>query len=260
MLAAVKRWLRGPAAALADVTGLSPARGRASGRAIVAMYHRVLPRDDADFRAAHPGMVVSLEAFRMHLDEYRAHYDVVTFGELVRRAAAGPLTGRPLLALTFDDGWIDTYALAAPDIAARGLTATVFVAKCFVESAARGEAFAGVAQLRELQAAGWEIGSHTWSHRELQGVAGAELEQEVVGSKGWIEDALGTPVASFAYPRGKYDATSSALVRRTYDAAVTVESGYFVPECDRALVPRIGIHDAMTSTRARLRWRLAGLP
>lgn len=250
--------LRGIAAGAADASGALRLAPAARAHRIV-MYHRVLPLTAPEFAASHPGMVVGLDAFRMHLDEYRAHFRVVTM-EAFLDGLTRPEPGPPLLAITFDDGWKDTVDLAVPELARRGLTATIYAAVKFVEASALGEPFASPRALADVAAAGFEIGGHTWSHRELPDVPGAELEHEVADSRRWLEDTLGCAVTAFAYPRGKFDDRSVALARQHYRSAVTVARGTCSSASDSALLPRIGIHHDAAPTRPRLRWRLANLP
>ena len=252
--------LRGLLATALDASGLLGGLAARHSRATIAMYHRILPRSAVEFSAADPGMVVSLEAFRMHVREYASRFEVVPLRDLPERLAGALAPEKPLLVITFDDGWLDTYELAAPELHALGLPATIFATVKYVQAGAAGEPFATSGQLGELARNGFEIGSHTWSHRELIGVEGRDLEREVSDSRTWLEDALGGPIVSFAYPRGKYDATVANAVRQAYRSAVTVNPGYCRPGVDLALLPRIGIHDDMTNSLPRLRWRLAGMP
>ncbi len=221
------------------------------------MYHRVLRRSDSAYVASHPGMVVGLDSFRMHVQEYAERYRVVPLGQLVTNA---PSAGKPLLSITFDDGWRDTLELAIPALDEAGLTASIFAAVRFVEAGERGDPYITRSELRELAARGFDIGGHTWSHRELPDVPDAELHHELVDSRAWLEDAVGGPIVHFAYPRGKFDTRSVDLARANYAAAVTVQPGFCTPSADRALLPRLGVHDDVSRTLARLRWRLAGLP
>ncbi|WP_030953740.1 polysaccharide deacetylase family protein, partial [Streptomyces sp. NRRL S-481] len=57
-------------------------------------------------------------------------------------------------------------------------------------------------QVRELAAAGVEIGGHSHSHPQLDQVSGATLRFELIHCKEIISDQLGSVPASFAYPYG----------------------------------------------------------
>lgn len=60
-------------------------------------------------------------------------------------------------------------------------------------------------QLKALVQQGFEIGGHTANHRSLDYVDEAVLQNEIIDSNRVIENVLGVPVLSFAYPYGHYE-------------------------------------------------------
>lgn len=66
-------------------------------------------------------------------------------------------------------------------------------------------------ELRRLQAAGWEIGSHTRTHPDLPTLDDATARDELRGSKEECEEHLGRPCNSLAYPFSSYDPRIKAL-------------------------------------------------
>jgi peptidoglycan/xylan/chitin deacetylase (PgdA/CDA1 family) len=75
-------------------------------------------------------------------------------------------------------------------------------------------------QLRALYAAGWEIGSHSLSHRDLTSHPSRQMD-EIVESRRRLETLLGIPILSFAYPFGAYDSDSLHYVHQAgYIAAM----------------------------------------
>ncbi len=68
-------------------------------------------------------------------------------------------------------------------------------------------------EMRRL-AAGFELGGHTISHVPLNGLPLARAWSEIADGKAWLEDAIGKPVASFCYPRGKHTSRIAELVRK----------------------------------------------
>jgi peptidoglycan/xylan/chitin deacetylase (PgdA/CDA1 family) len=90
----------------------------------------------------------------------------------------------------------------------------------------RDNAFLNWNQVRDMHASGIEFGSHARSHRLLPSLSPSEIVGEVRESKGQIEDMLGGPVTSFAYPNGNYDATViEALKTSGYRLAATTRKG-----------------------------------
>lgn len=73
-------------------------------------------------------------------------------------------------------------------------------------------------QVRELDAAGVEIGAHTITHPALSRVGAGRLRHEIAGSKERIEQELGHAISSFCYPNGTVD-DLSPLVKAEVQAA-----------------------------------------
>jgi peptidoglycan/xylan/chitin deacetylase (PgdA/CDA1 family) len=61
------------------------------------------------------------------LDWVGRHFRFVTLDELAQALDMGTAAGRPLAALTFDDGYLDVYEHARPLLARKGIPAAVFV-------------------------------------------------------------------------------------------------------------------------------------
>lgn len=102
----------------------------------------------------------------------------------------------PVAAITFDDGPTPEYTpriLDALDQA--GVTAT------FNVMGWNGVHHPDV--LREVVAAGHEIGNHTWTHRDLTTLTQRETRDELVRCKEEVESLLGQPFTSFRPPRGE---------------------------------------------------------
>ncbi|MHB8302234.1 MAG: polysaccharide deacetylase family protein [Acidobacteriaceae bacterium] len=91
---------------------------------LVLALHRVLPVEER----AHcydPHLALSETAFVSLLRLLRHDYDVVPLhGLLANPRGSG---GRPKVALTFDDGWEDTFRVAFPHLLAFNMPATIFV-------------------------------------------------------------------------------------------------------------------------------------
>jgi peptidoglycan/xylan/chitin deacetylase (PgdA/CDA1 family) len=171
----------------------------------VLLYHSI-----AD--AALPG----LDRFTVPPAEFRAQLDViascgrrpVTMSELAECLRSGRRPERDVLAVTIDDGYADTPA-AVRALLDNGVSATVYV----TTGSLGDEGMLSRAQLGELAGAdGVEIGAHTVSHPYLDELSGPALEAEVAGSGRALEEALGAPVASFAYPHGSHDRRARAAV------------------------------------------------
>ncbi|MFL6215160.1 MAG: polysaccharide deacetylase family protein [Blastocatellia bacterium] len=89
--------------------------------------------------------------------------------------------------------------------------------------------------IREMSAAGFEIGSHTATHPILPKVSIEHVRRELVDSRQRIAAEIGRPVDLFCYPNGDYnDDVVREVERAGYRCAVTVEDG-LNDECSHPL-------------------------
>lgn len=96
----------------------------------VVMYHYV--RDLA--RTRYRGIKgLHVDAFEGQLDYLTRHYNIVALGDVVTAIRGGrPLPPRACL-LTFDDGFVDHFAVVFPRLVARGITASFYPPAVAVE-------------------------------------------------------------------------------------------------------------------------------
>jgi len=84
-------------------------------------------------------------------------------------------------------------------------------------------------QIREMHKNGIDFGGHTMNHPILSHVPIDEAQQEIEGSKDRIEQELGEPVLSFAYPNGMAADINQSLEhlveQSNYKAAFTLMKG-----------------------------------
>jgi peptidoglycan/xylan/chitin deacetylase (PgdA/CDA1 family) len=79
----------------------------------------------------------------------------------------------------------------------------------------------------------FEVGAHTLNHVDLTRLPLNEANEEIAGSKGYLEDLLGHDVAMFCYPSGKYTRSIKNMVRDSgFVAARTVRRGNLAPPAD----------------------------
>jgi peptidoglycan/xylan/chitin deacetylase (PgdA/CDA1 family) len=81
-------------------------------------------------------------------------------------------------------------------------------------------------QLREMESAGIEVGSHTVTHPVLTRVTAERLYDELEQSRRRLEEMLGHAVTQFCYPNGAYNrVVRDAVARAGYRLAVTSDDG-----------------------------------
>ncbi len=100
---------------------------------IVLGYHRVLPPSLLP-QSIQPGMFVTPQTFEKHLRYLVKYFKVVTLQDWVAHIEEKKSSSKPLCALTFDDGWIDTYTHAYPLLKKYDIPATIFIATDFIDS------------------------------------------------------------------------------------------------------------------------------
>ena len=174
------------------------------------------------------------------------------------------------LVVTFDDAHLSVHELAAPAMARLGVPGTVFVPTAYPDSG-RPMGWEGYDvwlgtehepelacmswdQLRELAAAGWEIGSHTKNHPRLSKIAEQPINDELTESRRECEERMQALCASIAYPYSDYDDRAvRAAAAAGYRFAVTVPTG---PRPALALQwPRVGVYNGESARRVALRAR-----
>jgi peptidoglycan/xylan/chitin deacetylase (PgdA/CDA1 family) len=210
----------------------------------ILFYHRVADE--------HPNAwTISTRAFAAQIDWLRTRFDLVNMCEAQRRVAAGR-NRRPTACITFDDGYADNMRFAVPLLLRRRIPFTYFVASGYVlggrpfpHDVARGRPLAPntLAQLREMVAAGVEIGGHTRSHADAARLSHRELVQEIAGCKQELEDALDCDVRYFAFPYGQHRNLSSlafdVAMDAGYDGVCSAYGGYNFPGDDAFHLRRI---------------------
>jgi peptidoglycan/xylan/chitin deacetylase (PgdA/CDA1 family) len=193
-------------------------------RVPILMYHYLgIPPPDADkYRL---DLTVTPANFDAQM-EYLAieGYHPIRLSDLTEHLLNGkPLPSKPIV-LTFDDGYADNFENAFPILKNYKFPATFFLITQLIDEKRPG--YMTWDQAEEMAIEGMEIGAHTVNHIELRGRSLAVQNSEIAGAKAMIEARIGTPVTSFCYPSGKYDARTLEVLRSTgYLAAVTEIAG-----------------------------------
>ena len=128
-------------------------------------------------------------------------YTTITTVQLVQAITQGTkLPPRPVL-ITFDDGHVDNYTNAFPIMQKYGFTGVLYIVYNYMGT----DGYMNKDQILAMHAAGWEVGSHSLNHFDLTKLDTDKQHAEIIESRKLLEQALGIPIQTFAYPFGIRD-------------------------------------------------------
>lgn len=209
-------------------------------RVPILMYHYVseLPPDADGIRI---GLTVLPNVFAQHIDYLKQeNYSTISLYEMNEALEFGtPLPPKPVI-LTFDDGHIDHYTNVFPILQNAGFTGTFFIATQFVDN--NRPEYMSWSQIQEMAMAGMSMEAHTKTHSDLRLRSYDFLVYEIVGSMESLDFHTGIQPRMFAYPVGRYDADTLAVVDSTSILrAVTTQPGSYHTTDNRLEVSRLRI-------------------
>jgi len=217
-------------------------------RLTVLLYHRVTDE-------ARDNLSVGVAQFERQMLLLRRFCHVVPLRQALEMEVV-PRTRRPLVAVTFDDGYLDNFTYAAPILRRAQVPCSFYVTTGILESDAafphdvlRGNSGLKVlnwAQVRTMSQWGFEIGSHSVSHLDCVAAPKQQLEAELAESALRIRRETGADSLVFAYPYGGAHQMNSerlGLVRSAgYAGCLAAYGGSNIGHVDRWHVKRRGIH------------------
>ena len=181
--------------------------------------------------------------------------DVVRLDEMSADLRAGRAPRRTTAVLTFDDGYADALDVIAPILVSLDLPATFFLVPSFLdgghpwweidEHGHFGTRMLDWDGASALVAQGFEIGSHTMSHRRLTELSADEQLAELSTSGSMLSSRLGVPVVALAYPFGDAPSVDAGVVESAtaagYSLAFTTRPGVFRHGDDPLRIPRFNM-------------------
>ncbi len=217
-------------------------------RITVLLYHRVTD-------AVRDNLTVGIEQFDTQMALLRRSCHVLSIDEVLATSNI-KASNKPLVAVTFDDGYQDNYEFAAPILERHAIPATFFVSTGIIENAGRfphdlrrGNPAIPVMnwhQLRDMRDRGFTIGSHSVSHIDCAAVPEDLVIRELAQSRDDIRRELAYDNVIFAYPYGgriNMTAARLQLVRQAgYRGCLSAYGGSNLGSVDPFNVLRRGIH------------------
>ncbi len=158
-------------------------------------------------------------------------YRVISLRKLLNFVQYRHAIPKKSVVIAIDDGNKSAYKIAYPILKKYGYTATLFIYTDFVGVSTGAITWE---QLREMKAAGFEIGSHTKSHSDLTKQREGEsdhtyagrVKTELSGSKRLIDENLGQDTHYLAFPYGRYNERVLAISQQVgYRLGFSVKRG-----------------------------------
>jgi peptidoglycan/xylan/chitin deacetylase (PgdA/CDA1 family) len=182
-------------------------------RSAILTYHSI---DDS-------GSVISMPpaTFRLHMDFLaQAGIPVVPLDQVVARPGS--------VAITFDDGFANLIDHAIPVLAEHNFPATIFLVSsyCGGQNNWPGQSYDKASVLPLMS---WEqaaalppaisLAAHTVNHPDLTRLTAEECERELRECQDQIQQRLGRPTRSLAYPYGASNPQVQQIASRYFDIA-----------------------------------------
>lgn len=217
----------------------------------ILLYHSVGTTTSEDYAP----WCIAPDRFDEHLQVINElSFTTLTVSEFVDRRAERRLPDKVCL-VTFDDGRADFLDGAMPALERRDIRATMYMVSGLVGGRStwlpmpdeREEPMLGWRDLREIDAAGVEIGAHSDTHIELDIARSARLTPEITESRQRLSDGLGAAIRSFAYPHGYHSPRVISAVREAgYDSAVAVKDRWSHTDDNRFALSRMFVWASTT--------------
>ena len=133
----------------------------------------------------------------------------------------GPLRwGRPMVSITFDDGWQSVYDRALPLLGKHGFRSTQYVNASSIET----PNFMTAAEVQQLHDAGHEIAAHSYQHVDLTSIDADRLDEEMRKSEEALA-AAGFIADDLAPPFGRSDAQVDWYASKYFDMVRGTDEG-----------------------------------
>lgn len=178
----------------------------------VLLYHSISNQKSIDPL----GIRVSVENFNEQLSYLlQKGYEINSLSETILKRKFH----QNVIAITFDDGYLDNLEVAALVLNKYKISATLFISTAYLNGDQPRVNYwdkwdhLSVDQLKSLIKSGFEIGSHSHLHHKLNDFSDKELENQIRSSKQVLEDIVERDVEIFSYPYGFYNERIKNVVR-----------------------------------------------
>ncbi len=170
-----------------------------------------------------------LESHLKYLSDHNIH--TITMQELDFLLKVDGDLPQDCVVLTFDDARLGVHTYALPLLNKYSMKATLFVVSDWVQdhnAIPEREYYSEFMTIQDVQDClqnGWELGSHSKTHRKLSTISESEYESELKDSKRVLESIFNTNITSYGIPYGQLNDKMQNLIPPTYISAVSTKRG-----------------------------------
>lgn len=134
---------------------------------------------------------------------------------------------RPVASFSFDDFPRSAWEVGGPILARHGAKATYYAAGVYCGQTVDEIDYFDEPMLREIAAAGHELGCHSYSHEPCPKVGDVLLRDDLERNAIFFDETLGggAAAASFAYPYGEVCARTKRLMSERFPASRGIHPG-----------------------------------
>lgn len=197
------------------------------------------------------------EVFGKQMAYLKNNYQVVSLDKIVAYVKGESELDDKSVAITFDDGYLDNFTQAWPILKKYNLPFTIFVTTNLESHQGLNNDWQRITweQLKQMSAAGADIGGHSQNHRDLDKLSAVELNQEIVNCQSDLQVNLGKQAKNFSYPGGKFNETVVRVVQGAgFVSACVAKNGLISKGDDVYQIKRVWVHRKMSffAFKARL--------
>lgn len=215
----------------------------------VIMLHMVTDDTEMD---AHKPYSISRVSFTRLLDVLEAEgYTTTTFEELQRKSRK-----EKQVIITFDDCPKHLWDFAIPELQRRNMKAVFYMPTAYLDGVNEWDTIQGkpAVQLMDkddierLDDEGMEVGSHSHYHIRMDEPGKEEVLNNLKTSKKILEEIIGKPIISIAYPFGAIPANNKKLLE---EAGYVYGLSIYTPKETQYDIRRWIYHDGDDATRIK---------
>ena len=219
----------------------------------ILLYHSVSDQADSLYQP----WAISPQVFESHVAYlYNQGFQPMTVDDVAQAISSkgAGIPERPVL-ITFDDGMADFLSHALPILRKYHFPATLFITTGYVGQTSswlerKDEQILPMLSWDEVASLGDVcLGAHSHTHPQMDIIPLSQAKDEICSSKRLLEQQLGFPINTFAFPHGYHTQKLKELIKEEgFTSACIVEHTMATDTADVYALPRIIITSGVTIT------------